>query len=134
VFTLMESRLREEKGGSIKQPNVSVLVASAGAGMMKEKMKIARLLWEANISAEFSQQEKTKLAKEITDALEREIPYMVVIGENELAENKCQVKDIKAETADLVPIPDLVAFLRGKGVIPVGCEFAVSVLNHNTPK
>jgi histidyl-tRNA synthetase len=133
VFTLMESRLREEKGGSIKQPNVSVLVASAGAGMMKEKMKIARVLWEANISAEFSQQEKTKLAKEIADALEREIPYMVVIGENELAENKCQVKDIKAETADLVPIPDLVAFLRDKGVIPVGCEFAVSVLNHDTP-
>lgn len=128
VFTLMEARLREEKGGTLKLRNVNVLVASAGVGMMKEKMKIARLLWDANISAEFSQQEKAKLSKEVVDALERDIPFMIVIGENELAENKCQVKDIKAETAELVLISDLVAYLRMKGVVPVGCEFAAEEL------
>jgi histidyl-tRNA synthetase len=134
VFTLMEARLREEKGGSIKQPNVSVLVASAGGGMMKEKMKIARLLWDANISAEFSQQENAKLKKEVVNALDREIPFMVVVGENELAESKCQVKDIKANTAELVLISELVSTLRKMGVIPVGCEFAAELLRQEDSK
>jgi histidyl-tRNA synthetase len=128
VFTLMEERLREEKGGSIKQPNVNVLIASAGGGMMKEKMKIARMLWDAKISAEFSQQEHVKLKKEIVSALDREVPFMVIVGENELAENKCKVKDMKAETEELVPMTDLVTVLRSKGVIPVGCEFASELL------
>jgi histidyl-tRNA synthetase len=128
VFTLMEERLREEKGGSIKQPNVNVLIASAGNGMMKDKMKIARMLWDAKISAEFSQQENVKLKKEIVSALDREIPFMIIVGENELAENKCKVKDMKAETEELVSIADLVTVLRSKGVIPVGCEFASELL------
>ena len=96
---------------------------------MKEKMKIARLLWDSKISAEFSQQENASLKKEIVDALNREIPFMVVVGERELEENKVQVKDIKANTAEDVPIPELVATLRRKGVIPVGCEFAMELLD-----
>jgi histidyl-tRNA synthetase len=128
VFTLMEARMREEHEGAIQQPHVSVLIASAGGAMMKEKMNIARILWDASISAEFSHQENAKLKKEVVHALDRGIPYMVVIGESELAENKVQVKDIKANTAELVAIPDLVSSLRKMGAIPVGCEFAYELL------
>ena len=128
VFTLMEARMREEHEGLIQQPHVSVLIASAGGAMMKEKMNIARILWDASISAEFSHQENAKLKKEVVHALDRGIPYMVVIGESELAENKVQVKDIKANTAELVAIPDLVSSLRTIGAVPVGCEFAYELL------
>jgi len=128
VFTLMEERLREEKGGSIKQPNVDILVASAGGNMMKETMQIARILWDGKLSAEFSQQENAKLKNELRNALDREIPFMVIVGEAELAENKCSVKDLKAKTEDKVPIPELVSFLRKKGAIPVGCEFAAEIM------
>jgi histidyl-tRNA synthetase len=128
VFTLMEERLRDQQGGSIKQPNVEILVASAGDGMMKEKMKIARILWDGKLSAEFSQQENAKLKNELRNALDRDIPFMVIVGEAELAENMCNVKDIKAKTEEKVPIPELVSFLRKKGAIPVGCEFAMELL------
>ena len=128
VFTLMEARMREEHEGAIQQPHVSVLIASAGGAMMKEKMNIARILWDGSISAEFSHQENAKLKKEVVHALDRGIPYMVVIGESELAENKVQVKDIQANTAELVAIPDLVSALRRMGAIPVGCEFAYELL------
>lgn len=128
VFTLMEQRLREEQGGSIKQPNVAILVASAGDGMMKEKMKIARVLWDGGLSAEFSQQDNAKLKNELRNALDREIPFLVIVGEQELAEGKCNVKDIKAKTEDTVPIAELVSFLREKGAIPVGCEYAAELL------
>ena len=127
VFTLMEARLREEQG-TIQQPNVTVLVASVGDGMIKERMKIARILWDANISAEFSQKENPKLKFELKDALDRGIPFMVIVGEEELKESKCKVKDIAQKTEDLVPIAGLVSCLRAKGVIPVGCEFAAELL------
>jgi histidyl-tRNA synthetase len=128
VFTLMEERLRAEQGGSIKQPNVCVLVASAGEGMLPNRMKLAKVLWDANISAEFSQQENPKLKFEIANALDRQIPYMVIAGEEEAKEGKCKVKDLTARTEETVAVDDLVKTLREKGVVPVGCEFAVEML------
>lgn len=129
VFTLMEERLRQEQGGSIKQPNVAVLVASAGENLLRERMKLTKVLWDANISAEFSQQENPKLKFEIANALDRQIPFMVISGEEELKEGKCKVKDLKARTEETVEVGDLVKTLRGKGVVPVGCEFAMEFLN-----
>jgi len=128
VFTLMEERLRQEQGGSIKQPNVKVLVAQAGDNMMIERMKVSQLLWDSNISAEFNQQENPKLKFEITNALDRDIPFMVIIGEDEAKENKCKVKDLKARTEETVDQHQLVSTLRGKGVVPIGCEFAAEMM------
>jgi len=129
VFTLMEERLRQEQGGSIKQPNVAVLVASAGENLLRERMKLTKVLWDANISAEFNHQENPKLKFEIANALDREIPFMVISGEEEAKEGKCKVKDLKARTEETVDVTDLVKTLRSKGVVPVGCEFAMEVLN-----
>jgi histidyl-tRNA synthetase len=128
----MDKRLRQEQGGSIKQPNVRVLVAQAGENMMLEKMKVTKLLWDANISAEFNQQENPKLKYEIADALDRNIPFMVVIGEDEAREKKCKIKDLTARTEETVNQSDLVAALRAKGVIPVGCEFAAELMATET--
>lgn len=127
VFTLMEERLRQEQGGSIKQPNVAVLVAQAGENMMLERMKVTKLLWDAKISAEFSQQENPKLKYEIANALDRNIPFMVIIGEEEAKESKCKVKDLNARTEETVDQAQLASILRKKGVVPVGCEFAAEM-------
>lgn len=122
-------RLREEQGGSIKRPNVKVLVASVGDNMMVERMKLAKCLWDANISAEFSQQDNPKLKYEIANALDRDIPFMAIVGEEEAKENKCKVKDLKARTEETVAVADLVATLKAKGVVPVGCELAAELMN-----
>ena len=82
-------RLREEQGGSIKRPNVKVLVASVGDNMMVERMKLAKCLWDANISAEFSQQDNPKLKYEIANSLDRDIPFMAIVGEEEAKEGGC---------------------------------------------
>lgn len=127
VFTLMEERLRREQG-TIKRPNVKVLVAQAGENMMLERMKISNILWKSNISAEFNQQENPKLKFEIANALDREIPFMVVVGEDEAKENKCKVKHLQARTEETVDLSCLVSTLRNKGVVPIGCEFASEYL------
>ena len=96
---------------------------------MQERMKLTNILWDANISAEFSQQDNPKLKFEIANALDRDIPFMVISGEEEAKEGRCKVKDLKARTEKTVEVKDLVATLRGKGVVPVGCEFAMELLN-----
>ena len=95
---------------------------------MLERMKVTKLLWDAKISAEFNQQENPKLKYEITNALDRNIPFMVVIGEDEAKDKKCKVKDLNARTEETVNQSDLAATLRAKGVVPVGCEFAAELL------
>jgi len=95
---------------------------------MVERMKLARILWDANISAEFSQQDNPKLKYELSNALERAIPFMVIVGEDEAKEGKCKVKDLAAKTEETVTREDLVKVLRSKGVVPVGCEFAAELL------
>ena len=129
---LHNNSLRQEQGGSIKQPNVAVLVASAGENLLRERMKLTKVLWDANISAEFSQQENPKLKFEIANALDRQIPFMVIAGEEEAKEGKCKVKDLNARTEETVDVSDVVKVLRGKGVIPVGCEFAMEVMNSDS--
>jgi len=130
VFTLMEERLRSERNGSISRPNVNVLVAQAGENMMIERMKLSKLLWNANISAEFNQQPNPKLKFEIANALDRDIPYMVIVGEEESKVGKCKIKDLQARTEETVDQINLVSTLRKKGVIPVGCEFAAQMMSN----
>lgn len=131
VFTLMEARLREQsKDGTVPKPNVNVLIASAGSSLVTEKMKIAKILWDSKISAEFNQSQNVKLKNEITSALDREIPFMVVVGEEEAKENKCKLKDLKSRTEELISVDDLVVELKKKGVIPVGCEFAKELMDN----
>ena len=54
VFTIMERKA--ESMGLMQMPNVQVFVAAIG-GYLSERMKIARMLWSANISAEYSHQQ-----------------------------------------------------------------------------
>jgi len=117
--SITRSSLRKEQGGSIKRPNVKVLVASAGENLLHERMRLARVLWDANISAEFSQQENPKLKFEIANALDRQIPFMVISGEEEAREGKCKVKDLGNRTEETVAVSDLVDVLCGKGVAPL---------------
>ena len=96
---------------------------------MVHRMRLAKTLWDANISAEFSQQDNPKLKYEIANALDRDIPFMAIVGEEEIKEGKCKVKDLKARTEDTVDIAELVSTLKSKGVVPVGCEFAAEMMN-----
>jgi histidyl-tRNA synthetase len=109
--------------------NVDVLVATVGDDMMVHRMGVARLLWDANIKAEFNQQENPKLKYEIASALEQGIPYMVIVGSEEAANGTCKLKSLLDRTEETVVLTDLVRVLkRDKGVVPVGCEFAAELM------
>ena len=78
-------------------------------------MKVAQVLWNANISAEYSHLDNPKFKRQLDEALERGIPYMVVFGPEEVANGVLKVKNMKAHTEVEVPYQRVVEELLSQG-------------------
>ena len=78
-------------------------------------MKIARTLWNANISAEYPHQDDPKFKKQLDYALEQGIPFVVVFGEEELKDGNVKIKDIQMHTEEVVKVENIVDYLRSHG-------------------
>lgn len=108
---------------------IQVFVASIGAGLVPERMRIAQILWQNNISAEYSHQDNPKFKKQLDEALERGIPYMVVFGQEELDKKVVKLKDMQKHTEIEVPLQSasfadstspLIGALLSAGCTPIG--------------
>jgi histidyl-tRNA synthetase len=84
---------------------------------MLERMKVAQFLWKNNFSAEFSHLDNPKFKKQLDEVLERSIPFMVIIGEEELSRNVIKVKDMKNHSELEIPSDTLIAKLH-----EIGCR------------
>ncbi len=117
VFTIIEKRAAELN--ILQSPTIQVYIASIGAGMIAHRMRIANILWKANISAEYSSKESPKLKPQLDDVLERGIPYMIVFGEDEINKGTVKVKCVKAITEEDVPLDNIVNYLQSRGCNPI---------------
>ncbi|KAI0182924.1 histidyl-tRNA mitochondrial precursor [Xylaria flabelliformis] len=90
IFTILKARQEKEKQ-SARGSDVYVM-AFGGKGLLPERMDIARLLWDAGLSAEFSPKVKPKLPQQFKAAETADIPLAVIIGEDELKDGKVKVK------------------------------------------
>ncbi|KAL4421027.1 hypothetical protein ABPG77_007502 [Micractinium sp. CCAP 211/92] len=115
VFAIMEAQLRaqaEQAGGTIRETETEVLVASIGGGMQPRRMRICADLWAAGIKAEFGYKANPKMPDQLGYALKQGIPYMVLFGESELAEGVLKIKDLDAGSEETVPEAELVGRLQ----------------------
>ena len=87
-------------------------------------MKVAKLLWNANISSEYSHQDSPKFKKQLDETLERGIPFMVVFGEDEIAKGVVKLKNMKLHTEAEVALDSLIDSLLQDNcsVIPPGTD------------
>lgn len=90
-------------------------------------MRVAKLLWDANISAEYPHQDNPKFKKQLDTALERSIPFVLVFGEEEMAKGTVKVKDMNKHTEEEVLLSQLVEHLRslGCGTVSSGADEAL---------
>ncbi|CAM9460398.1 unnamed protein product, partial [Ectocarpus fasciculatus] len=100
VLTIMEKRLQEERGDKGAPSNVQVYVASVGPGLLEERMRVGRLLWSNDISAEYSTLDNPKFPKQMNEVLQRGIPFMVILGEKEVQQGVVQLKDMTKHTQE----------------------------------
>jgi len=118
VFTIMEKKAVEKK--LLSADETEVYIASIGANTLAHRMRIARGMWRADISAEYSHKENPKLKPQMDEVLERDIPYMVVFGDDEIAKGVVQLKNMRERTEKEVAIDDLAKTLLEAGCSTVG--------------
>jgi len=99
IFTILEDKLQ----GKMAPSSTKVLVASIGKGMVIEKMKICKELWNAGIEAELMYLDSPKPQKQISYALENAIPFMVWIGEQEVKDGMVKLKTMSTKDEVLIP-------------------------------
>ncbi|KAL0239742.1 hypothetical protein GEMRC1_009850 [Eukaryota sp. GEM-RC1] len=101
-----------------KTPLVSVYVgspqASQGRQYLLERIKIATLLWQNDISAVYSPKEKHRWDDQTKFFKTNHIPLVILIGEDELSRGCVAVKTIAAEVQEDVLVEDLVEYVFSK--------------------
>eukprot|EP00981_Chlorochromonas_danica_P002793 scaffold539_cov187-Ochromonas_danica.AAC.14 len=128
VFTIMERRAEQLK--LAQRVDIQVYIASIGADLLVHRMQVARLLWQAQISAEYSHLDNPKFKKQLDEALERGIPFMVVFGGDEVEAGQVKVKDMVKKEEVVLPREELVAELvrRGCKVISPGDDSFIQAM------
>ncbi|CAK7207498.1 Cytoplasmic and mitochondrial histidine tRNA synthetase [Sporothrix eucalyptigena] len=121
IFTIMKAkREKEESKLRVRETDVYVMAFGGGNfnGLLKERMQIARRLWDAGIKAEFSAKTKPRLPQQFKAA--EDVPLGVILGEDELANGQVRLKVLGSGTGEadekdrgqLVAEDDLVAEIK----------------------
>lgn len=92
------------------QANVKVLIGNFGEATQLENLKLLNQLRSKGISAEFYPDEK-KISKQIEYALKKQIPWMILQGEEEIKAGNCQLKDLKKSEQYKVSTDELITRL-----------------------
>lgn len=126
VFAILMARLKDQaaKGAQsdVRSKDVDVFIMSMGGdGMLKERMRIAKMLWDAGIKTEFLYKNKPKPAAQWT-AIERDgVPLAVMIAPDEYGKGEVRIKEQKGKDSsegqgkgEPVKIEEMVAYVRSK--------------------
>ncbi|KAG9079808.1 Cytoplasmic and mitochondrial histidine tRNA synthetase, partial [Ceratobasidium sp. 370] len=96
VFSILMQR-EKEKGavvgaGKGRSKATEVYVVSVGEGLVEDRMRLAKELWDAGIKAEFMHKIKPKLQRQFEVLEKEQIPYALMIGPDEIKEGLVKVK------------------------------------------
>jgi histidyl-tRNA synthetase len=99
IFSITKQRLAADaSAAAIRSNEVDVYVMAFGGkgfdGLLKQRMQVARKLWDAGIKAEFSWKVKPKLPAQFKAAEVNGVPFAVILGDEELAAGKCRIKEL----------------------------------------
>jgi histidyl-tRNA synthetase len=96
IFSITKARM--DADSAVRSNEVDVYVMAFGGkgftGLLKERMEVARLLWDAGIKAEFAYKVKPKLPAQFKAAEIGGVPFAVILGEDEQAAGKVKVKEL----------------------------------------
>jgi histidyl-tRNA synthetase len=91
IFTILKARGKNGTAQSAAR-RFDVYVMAFGSGLLTERMALARELWAAGISAEYSLKVKPKLQQQFKFAEVGGARAVLIIGEEELKSGKVRLK------------------------------------------
>ncbi|CAO3649241.1 unnamed protein product [Cunninghamella blakesleeana] len=116
VFSMLMSKQEQHE---IKSNQTQVFVISVGDGLLKERMELAKELWDAGINATYLYKNKPKLEKQWSTCEKDHIPLAVIIGKDELDQGVVRIKDMRAKNLNqrggiLLSRSDMINELKGR--------------------
>ncbi|KZO96420.1 histidyl-tRNA synthetase [Calocera viscosa TUFC12733] len=119
VFSILHQKSKhdeESRWGRSKE--TEVFIVAVAEGLLPERMKLAKELWDAGIKAEFMQKAKPKFRAQF-DLIDKErVPFAVLLGPDELKNGIVKVKvqkgkdETKEDEGEVVKRDDLVSWLK----------------------
>lgn len=94
IFSLLMAQQKQQR---IKSNSIQVFIVSVGDGLLKERMQLAKELWNAGINATFMHKNKPKLDKQWTSCENDLVPLAVIIGKDELDQGVVRIKEMAAK-------------------------------------
>lgn len=89
-----------------------VLVTIFNPEYTTQSFAILTKLQGLTIPAEIYLDAKAEMEKQLKYANQKNIPYVVIIGENEIKENKITIKDMRTREQKTIPLTDLSSILK----------------------
>lgn len=109
IFSVLEAA-----GQKHRTTEVQVYVASAQKGLVKERLAIATMLWNAGINAEHSYKNNPKLLAQLQHCEEAEIPFALILGEDELSRGVVKVREVSSRAEVEVAKSELIEHLKAR--------------------
>lgn len=105
IFSLIKARESAKTEASIKPTATQVFVMAFGGGpdwkgLLPERMRVAKQLWNAGIESEYVYKAKANPRKQFDAADKSGASVAVILGKEEFAEGKIRVKRLGPEFAD----------------------------------
>jgi histidyl-tRNA synthetase len=94
------------------EAKTKVLVTVFSKNTVKESLKIVKQLRDAKINSEIFSNPEEKLSNQLKYANKRQIPYVIIIGDEEIRVSKVAVKNMQTGEQTLLSELDLVDFLN----------------------
>ena len=94
------------------QSTTQVLFATFGAEELRYALGWAKELRAQGIAVEVYP-EPTKMKKQMSYADAKQIPFVAIVGSDEMAQNKVMLKEMSSGNQQLVDLPELVKSLKG---------------------
>ena len=96
----------------VKTSATRVLVTNFEEGLLEENLAVTSRLRSKNINTELYLNPKDKLEKQLKYADKKQIPYVIILGANELREGKVTVKNLQTREQKTIPQEDLAKELK----------------------
>lgn len=118
VYSILLQKQKEQDAKEARGKETEVYIVSMGGdGLLKERMGLAKQLWDAGIKAEFMYKNKPKPNAQLDACDKDQTPFTVIIGPSEVKDNTVRVrrqlgKEGGTTEGEVVKREDLVDYMR----------------------
>lgn len=93
IFSILKTKAAQNRMEKLRGKDVDVYVMSVGDGLLVERMKLCKELWDAGLSAEFMYKSKPKTQKQFEIVDRDQIPFAIILGPEELKSGHVRIKE-----------------------------------------